>query len=839
MELPYAQTVRSQLPRHPCLANLLTLLCQLGPDVGETRAAVLHVDSTTRKASVKDRGPHVISDAIRVFTTKPDSAQKQTREGHLLLIENIDRRTISKLGCELSVDPLFFASHVHSPWRNMLAATPSHSELPSMRRGRSFASFNYHRIYIFPNLDDGDSKLLRRSNIRRKVYVLPSMQGKRLGIAQHCCSVLVLTRGRSWVGIILTDSALDGSFISLRKGQEVPIFTSFQPLLGGTEDFGPTTQANLPERDSASQSTAAPMFDELIRHWCLGGVLRNILIDTQPFPFVLYYPMRLVAAEWVNYTAAMCFSMKQYQVSPSNISYGDLELIASAHYALDSWSRRVLSSKAHIGAAIWLLRNQEQAINDDDDWKALLEDFECIRATLTEHAAQVENVASLVYSHIHLAEARRAFAEAQNPLLQVESRLKEEHTSFAITSTMAEPIPEALKKPEISRFINRANQVRNFKPAISYWCEYHAVNQIVSKGLHNTDDDAFNFTRTLIERLESTKAEHADNDAIIDNTAGQAYVEQFAQDTFDRAERTLRANKVTRQTADTFDAAATFFDLLHAWGAPEPEVLQKIKFAKWNAARIIRAIREGKDPNESNPKLPEPEVEPDQPLDLQDELVASPGGGVPTGPQPAQVEEVPDAGEPQRPTISTSEPPQPSPSHDGYFPSPTDGVHPEPFAPSPLSHSPTGTTPGGQAPPPDFTSGPTAGQPPFPPPPQPFTSNVPFHSPNPDPSAPPSWTTTPSVPHPAASNPPPAMPGPAVPQVFTPPPPAPAPVAAPVPPPTSAATDVASVTDSMASLKDIAQAQKHAKWAISALNFEDVPTAIRELRKALATLGAQ
>jgi len=37
----------------------------------------------------------------------------------------------------------------------------------------------------------------------------------------------------------------------------------------------------------------------------------------------------------------------------------------------------------------------------------------------------------------------------------------------------------------------------------------------------------------------------------------------------------------------------------------------------------------------------------------------------------------------------------------------------------------------------------------------------------------------------------------------------------------------------------IAKAQKHAEWAISALNFEDVSTAIRELRGALRTLGAQ
>ncbi len=42
-------------------------------------------------------------------------------------------------------------------------------------------------------------------------------------------------------------------------------------------------------------------------------------------------------------------------------------------------------------------------------------------------------------------------------------------------------------------------------------------------------------------------------------------------------------------------------------------------------------------------------------------------------------------------------------------------------------------------------------------------------------------------------------------------------------------------TDDMAML----QAQKHAKWAISALNFEDVPTAVRELQSALAVLGAR
>ncbi|KAJ8115478.1 hypothetical protein OPT61_g2897 [Boeremia exigua] len=38
--------------------------------------------------------------------------------------------------------------------------------------------------------------------------------------------------------------------------------------------------------------------------------------------------------------------------------------------------------------------------------------------------------------------------------------------------------------------------------------------------------------------------------------------------------------------------------------------------------------------------------------------------------------------------------------------------------------------------------------------------------------------------------------------------------------------------------ESIREAQKHAKWAISALNFDDAATAVKELRIALQALGA-
>jgi hypothetical protein len=215
---------------------------------------------------------------------------------------------------------------------------------------------------------------------------------------------------------VLVDSPPSKRFTSLRQGEEVTIFASFEPLLGGTEDFSPTAQTLVSEKGSSGppQSTASAMFDELIWHWGIGGALNTVALETRPLPFVLYYPIRLIAGEWISYTSAMCFAMKQYEVAPSRISYEDLDQMALAHAALDSWSRRALSSKAHVDAVIWLLRHQQEKGVHDDDWRALLEDFNYIRSSLTEHAARIENVASLVYSHIHLAETRRAFSEAKN-----------------------------------------------------------------------------------------------------------------------------------------------------------------------------------------------------------------------------------------------------------------------------------------------------------------------------------------------------------------------------------------------------------------------------------------
>ena len=43
-----------------------------------------------------------------------------------------------------------------------------------------------------------------------------------------------------------------------------------------------------------------------------------------------------------------------------------------------------------------------------------------------------------------------------------------------------------------------------------------------------------------------TKSDFTENDAIVDEVAGQAYIEQFGLETFQRAENTMKANRVSR-----------------------------------------------------------------------------------------------------------------------------------------------------------------------------------------------------------------------------------------------------------------------------------------------------
>lgn len=413
------------------------------------------------------------------------------------------------------------------------------------------------------------------------------------------------------------------------------------------------------------------------------------------------------------------------------------------------------------------------------------------------------------------------------------------------------------------------------------------MQKVIGAGLHSADAECTAYTTDLMEKLEQTKADMPGEDALLDDVAASAYCEQFALQTFAKGDKDMTENKVTATTADTLMAASTFLDVLSIWKKDDPEIASKTKYAKYHALRIIKAIKAGEDPNATNPVQDEVEQQPPTPplLDPSDPDVQSINQSASQPPAPnahqPYVESAPNTDAQPSPTFSAPKvsPPPDLPSapsgyttnaHDdvspisqpavsrqgsvvsvggGYFPRteapPTftsDNTAPSlPTAPSteddPLTSSlgrPDGTTGTtmealGASDPSAFYQNPASPPPvaqppqasplnPYASPPQQPQQHFPAQSPQQPPQQPYHMpqTTAPSQQYASAPRQNPYA----------------QPAAAPPPPPASSQGPFRDDEES------IRQAQKHAKWAISALNFDDAATAVKELRIALQALGA-
>ncbi|KAG6837673.1 hypothetical protein H0H93_004949 [Arthromyces matolae] len=152
------------------------------------------------------------------------------------------------------------------------------------------------------------------------------------------------------------------------------------------------------------------------------------------------------------------------------------------------------------------------------------------------------------------------------------------------------PIPTTLKS--IIPFIQRANELRDQDPVMAYWCAYHAAQLGIS--LKAKDETSRDVLASLLSYLERLKKEIGPSDAVGIENVGAAYVENFALKVFTQADNEDRSGSATRSTAKKFLAAAHFFEVLRIFSKAESE--EKIKYAKWKAADIAKAFREGRKP---------------------------------------------------------------------------------------------------------------------------------------------------------------------------------------------------------------------------------------------------
>ncbi|KAF9056102.1 Vta1 like-domain-containing protein [Panaeolus papilionaceus] len=438
------------------------------------------------------------------------------------------------------------------------------------------------------------------------------------------------------------------------------------------------------------------------------------------------------------------------------------------------------------------------------------------------------------------------------------------------------PIPAELKG--IIPYLQRAQELKKQDPIVSYWCAYYAAQIGIS--LKARDAASRDVLLGLLGTLEAMKTAIGPNDAIDVESVSSAYVENFALKVFASADNEDRDGHASKATAKKFLAAANFLEILKTF--PKKDVSEsneeKIKYAKWKAADIAKAFREGRKPAPGPPGWSE-----DQELrQLQAEVRAEEAANamltdvpqIPSVPSSHPSSSSPPRSSPQnippRPhpkwkeqgdgpseTWSTAATPglSETPSMDFGFPptsagsiksshsrgsstSSTNTIGSRGMAVDHRSGSPPKSAIKSSSGSPDSDkrvhwSDPSSPAPPFIPPPPPHapSSSPPgeylgpqsIYGPPQSPHAPPLPPALP--PHPPTSSSPTLAP---IPPIHPAPPQGPPVYGNPVAPPQSVPIELTPAL--------ITKVQRHCRFAISSLDYEDAEQARKELRAALALL---
>ncbi|KAG0263782.1 hypothetical protein DFQ27_001607 [Actinomortierella ambigua] len=151
-------------------------------------------------------------------------------------------------------------------------------------------------------------------------------------------------------------------------------------------------------------------------------------------------------------------------------------------------------------------------------------------------------------------------------------------------------VPEGLKV--ITPYLQRASQLAEKEPIVSYYSNYYAAKLAIQKA--NKDNRVF--IDSLLSTLEKQRKEIGENEAISNDLVGYAHIENFALKIFTRADDEDRQGQASQKTAKNYVAAANFLELLKVFGEIDSDTEEKIKYSKWRAAEIVKAIRDGRVP---------------------------------------------------------------------------------------------------------------------------------------------------------------------------------------------------------------------------------------------------
>lgn len=154
------------------------------------------------------------------------------------------------------------------------------------------------------------------------------------------------------------------------------------------------------------------------------------------------------------------------------------------------------------------------------------------------------------------------------------------------------PVPAPLKP--IQQYLKIASTHDQRDIVVSYWCRLYALQTGLKLSTKTSEETSF--LSKLIDWLESTKKELHDNEAITNDIAAQAHLENWALQLFLYADKNDRASNFGKNVIQTFYTAGLLYDILTVFGDLTDEAAQNRKYAKWKATYLHNCIKNGETP---------------------------------------------------------------------------------------------------------------------------------------------------------------------------------------------------------------------------------------------------
>jgi Mg2+ and Co2+ transporter CorA len=183
-----------------------------------------------------------------------------------------------------------------------------------------------------------------------------------------------------------------------------------------------------PFHDGVEHFIQRPSYsDDQVAHPIQDSILENLVFywsQTRPPSFnhhspsllsITYYPLKIVAAEWVRYIEVLELCMKHYEYSAgTQLGAKILARLDSDLRDLQAWVRRCMQTVQKLQSAINFVELRATSMEDKEYYNIIAEDYKHIIAMVRVYSHRLEALIPFVASLVQIVDSRESLREASN-----------------------------------------------------------------------------------------------------------------------------------------------------------------------------------------------------------------------------------------------------------------------------------------------------------------------------------------------------------------------------------------------------------------------------------------